>query len=204
MTDFTQPCEAPGKLLVAIVDETYGHSEDEEWPVAREVFRLRLEDEYGVSFEDADIGNSASFPAFATLIDMPAAVYTLLIASLFAGKKLHESLEGYGKIAGSIRRFFKRPLYLGRDGAAALAIEEMLKDKGGTTASIRLLSYRLQHAAEPDDLSAIERSQEIFDAPATLELGFGRHIFEFEVDDRLYRVSVDGRKVKLLHLDPDE
>lgn len=84
---------------------------------------------------------------------------------------------------------------MNRQGAAVLAVKAVFEALGGgPPATVQLFSYRISHASEPEDLAAMERSNEIADQPATLYLGFIRHILEIEADDTVFRVSVDGRE----------
>ena len=54
-----QRVEADTNIQIAVVDETY-FSDGEDWYERRESFRLNLEREFGVGFEDADVGPSVS------------------------------------------------------------------------------------------------------------------------------------------------
>ena len=197
-----QAFEHEGNLLIAVVDETYGTSDDDDWERDREQFRLRLENESGQRFEDGNIGPSADLPAFITLLQTEAHVPVwMLVASIFfAGKPLLDNIEAWPKLAKKLRPFLKRPAYLNRQGSAVIAMEAVFEAIGREPNTLQLLSYRTVHLGEPNDLSNMERDTEIAEPLPTLYLGFVRHIFEVEADGIVFRVSVDGREPKILKL----
>lgn len=197
-----QAYEGDGFILIAVVDETYGNSEGEAWKRDRERLRVTLEEEFGLRFEDGNIGPGADLPAFLTLfstnVEVPA---WMLIASIFfAGKPVSENLEVWSNLARKIRTFFKRPVYLNRQGAAVIAIEALLETLGYTPAKLRLLSYRPLQSGDGLGLSSVGRSEEISEPVATLHLGFVHHVFDVEADGELFRIGVDGRQATVLHL----
>lgn len=198
--DSSQPSEDVDHILVAILDETYGDTSDDDWPVAREGFRRTLEADFGLSFADADIGPGASFPAFAALLEPLVLPASAAIGVLIAGKPIREGLDNWLVLAGRLRKLFQRRVYLNRNGAAALAIEAVAKQYGSLPRSIQLVGYQVQHVLAPDDLAALDPLTEIADAPGTIYLGALRHIFEFDVEGATFRVSVEGRDVKTLRL----
>lgn len=107
--DAGQLTEDDDRILITIQDETYGDAEsDADWEDAREVFRLALEAEHGLAFEDADIGPGASLPAFAALIAPVTGVVTAGVAVLIAGKPIRDGLDAYLDLAGRLRKFFTR------------------------------------------------------------------------------------------------
>jgi hypothetical protein len=197
-----QAFEQEGSILIAVVDETYGRSEDEGWERDREDYRLGLEEEFGLRFEDGNIGPGADLPAFLTLLQSNVEVPAWLIAAsiFFAGKPVADNLDVWAKLAKRIRRFFTRPVYFNRYGAAVVAIEALIETLGHPPESLRLLSYRVIHLGEEGDLSKMERSDEIADPLATLYLGFIQHVFEVEADGTMFRIGVDGRQVTVLSL----
>lgn len=196
-----QPSEGEGQLLVAIVDQTYGVAEDDAWEREREKYRLGLETEFGVPFEEGNIGPSADFPAFITLLQTASIPnWALLISAFFLGKPINDNLSAWREMGQKIRAFFKRPTYLNRQGAAALAVERVFDELGGVPNSIHLLSYRVVHAPESDSLADMNRGDEIAEGPDTLYLGFILHIFEIDADGNVFRVSVDGRNANIVRL----
>lgn len=197
-----QAFEQEGSILLAVVDETYGKSSDEAWESRREQFREELEQEFGLRFEDGNIGPGADLPAFLTLLSANIHVPAwLLIASIFfAGKPVSENLEVWHKLAKKLRTFFKRPVYLNRQGAAVIAIEALIETLGHMPTSMRLLSYRPIHISEEEDLAGMIRSHHIAEPLPTIYLGFIRHVFEVEVDAVQFRVGVDGRRATVLQL----
>lgn len=203
MDELIDQRKVTGQILIAVVDETYGVNQDDTWDREREKYRLELEAEFGMLFEEANIGPGADFPAFVTLLTSTATVpvWTLLVAAFFLGKPITDNLSAWREIGQKIRVFFNRPIYLNRDGAAVLAAEAIIDALGGLPTSMRLVSYRTNHVSEQDDLAAMDRGTEIEEAPATLFLGCIRHIFEIDADGALFRVSVEGRSAQLLRLD---
>jgi len=196
-----QLTEDDDHILVAILDETYGHGDsDEEWDLAREAFRKALEAEFGLSFEDADIGPGASFPAFAAMIGPVVTVATAGIAIVIAGKPIREGLNAWLAMAVDLRKFFTRKVYLNRNGAAVLAIGAVAKEAGQLPTSVQLLGYQPQHVLEPHDLASQDRLTEIAAAPGTIYLGALRHVFEIDADGAVFRVSVEGKTVRTYRL----
>lgn len=197
-----QAFEQKDCILVAVVDERYGRSEDEDWVREREVYRRGLEEEFGQRFEDGNIGPGADLPAFLTLIQSNIEVPAwLIVASIFfAGKPISDNLDVWAKLGKRIRRFFTRPVYLNRYGAAVVAIEAVIETLGHPPESLQLLSYRVLHVGEEDDLSKMVRSNEIADPLATLYLGFIRHVFEVKADGVLFRIGTVGRHATIITL----
>ena len=197
-----QAFEQDGKILIAVVDETYGKSADGDWKHDREQFRIDLENEYGLPFEDGNVGPGADLPAFLALLQTEAhvPVWALVSSIFFAGKPLLDNIEAWPRLAKKLRPFLKRPLFLNRQGAAVLAAEAVFAALGRKPERLQLLSYRVVHVSEPDDLAAMERDTVVAEPPTTLYLGFIRHIFEIDADGVLFRVGVDGRELKILRL----
>lgn len=195
---FSQPVDGPGQLLLAVVDETYGATSDNGWEAAREEFRRPLECDFCQTFEDGDIGPGASLPAFSTLLETNLIVpgWLLIVAAFFLGEPLNKNLNGWVEMAANVRRFFKRPTYLGRQGAAVLAVDTVFEAMGGLPKSIRLIGYRTLHIGDPEDL--LPAPTDIAEPPDTLCLGFIRHVFELEADGRHFRVVVEGREAKIV------
>lgn len=198
-----QAFEQDGKILVALVDTTYSSSDESTWRDDRERFRIELERDFDLRFEDGNIGPGADFPAFLTLLETKASVpvWTLIASAFFLGKPILKNFEAWITIATKIRDF-KRRLFLNRQGGAALAVQAIVEAIDRRPAQLQLLSYRTQQVYEPADLEAMERASEIADVLPTLHLGFVRHIFEIEADGEVFRVGVDGTEVQLLKL-PD-
>lgn len=196
-----QPQESEAQILVAIVDETYDVAEDDAWERDREEYRLGLEREFGLPFVEGNIGPSADFPAFITLLQTASIPnWVVLVSAFFLGKPIMENWEAWRDMGKRINSFFKRPTYLNRQGAAAIAVDRLFDELGGPPHSLRLLSYRAVPVAERDDLSDTPRVGEIAEAQDTLQLGFIIHIFDVEADGDVFRVSVDGRKTNIVRL----
>jgi hypothetical protein len=198
-----QPEEGEDTILVAIVDETYGVSDDEAWESARDAFRLELEAEFGTSFEEGNIGPGADFPVFVTLIDMAVhQVWPLLLAALLLGKPIKENLSAWHDMARKLKSFFTRGVYFNRKGALLLAVDAVLDELGSLPRSVRLLAYRPSHVAESEDLATMILGSEVADPLPTLYLGFVAHVFELDVDGAVYRVQIDGKKATVLRVAP--
>lgn len=197
-----QAFEHDGNILIAIVDETYGKSDESDWEHDRNQFRLSLEQEFGQRFEDGNIGPGADFPVFITLFQTTVSVplWQVVAAAFFLGKPLKDNFEAWRAIGTRIRAYFKRPTFLNRQGAAVVAVEAVFDAMGGLPRTLQLGSYRTTHISEPEDLGGMERGADIADAPTTLYLGFIRHVFEIEADGVLFRVVVDGTEAKRLRL----
>lgn len=201
--DAGQLTEDDDRILITIQDETYGDAEsDADWEDVREVFRLALEAEHGLPFEDADIGPGASLPAFATLLDPVTGAVAAGIAVLVAGKPIRDGLDAYLDLAGRLRKFFTRQVFLNRNGASVLALAAVAKETGQLVGAIQLIGYQPQHVLDPDDLSLLDPLTKIDAAPGTIYLGALRHIFEFDIDGVRVRASVEGKTVKTLRLPP--
>jgi len=197
-----QAFEQEGKILVAVIDQTYGRYDDDVWDRERELFRADLEREFGLRFEDGNIGPGADLPAFITLLNttVHVPVWTLVASAFFLGKPILENFEAWTKMAKQLHSFLERPAYLNRQGSAVLALEAIFDAIGRTPITLQLLSYRTAQIYEPNELGNMEAMTDIQDPVPTLFLGFVRHIFEVEADGEIFRVSVDGTEVTLLKL----
>jgi hypothetical protein len=198
-----QPNERDDQIFLFIVDETYGHSEDT-WAEDSERYRLSLQQEFGVDFEEVNIGPGFDIPAFLTFLSTTTIpLWSLLFAAFFLGKPIKENLEAWHAIGKWVRKFFERPVYLSRNGAAAIAVEAVFEELGGIPKTLRLISYRAGHIAESglvQELKTLESSKEISASPPTINLGLVWHIFEIEADGITLKVGVDGRIVEVVRL----
>jgi hypothetical protein len=197
-----QAFEQDGKVLVAIVDETYGKSQDADWERDREKFRLRLEHEFALPFEDGNIGPGADFPVFITLLQTKVSVplWQVVAAAFFLGKPLKDNFDAWRDIGRKIQSFLQHSVFLNRQGAAALAVEAVIDELGSNPEFLQLQSYRTAQILEPGDLASMERQTQIAEALPTLHLGFIRHIFEIQADGAMFRVSVDGTTTETLRI----
>lgn len=197
-----QPTEREDQVQIAVIDETYCAVEHEaDWDEAREEFRRKLESEYGVPFEDADIGPGADLPAFVTFLSGTAAVpmWAMVAAAFFMGKPLHENLQAWRDMALKLRNFLKRPAALNRHGAATLAVEAVFDEMDGIPSELRLASYGTRHIGDPEHpVSQLE----IADAAPTQVLGFIQHVFRIEADGVMFEVVVDGRSAEAKRIRP--
>jgi hypothetical protein len=193
--------EGEDTILVAIVDQTYGVSDDEAWEAEREAFRLELEAEFDMSFDEGNIGPGADFPVFVALLDMAVhQVWPFVIAALLLGKPIRENLAAWRDMARKLQSFFTRGVYFNRKGALVLAVDAVFDELGNLPKSIRLLGYRPSHVAESEDLATMVIASEAADALPTLNLGVVIHVFELDVDGAIYRVQIDGKKTAVLRV----
>lgn len=195
-----QPTEQDGEIFLLVVDETYDSGDT--WAEDSERYRLDLQKEFGINFTEANIGPGADMPAFLTVLATATVpLWSLLLAAFFLGKPINENLDAWQAIGKRLRKFFKRPVALSRNGSAVIAVEAVFEDIGGTPKSLRLCSYRVDHVGgEEQLLGEVGASQEISAAPPTLYLGFVRHIFEIEADGIVFRVRVDGKTTEIIRL----
>ncbi|MCV9962602.1 hypothetical protein OIU34_11900 [Pararhizobium sp. BT-229] len=195
-----QPNEEIGQIFIIVIDETYGGDEDT-WEEDSERYRVSLEHEFDVHFEEANVGPGADIPAFLTAIATTSVpLWSVLIGAFFLGKPINENLDAWADIGRKIKGFFKRPVVLARHGASVLAVEAVFDEMGGIPKSIHLLSYRPEYMGDLDSLAAIECSDKISENVPTLNLGFILHIFEIEADGQQFRVGVNGKITKVLRL----
>lgn len=195
-----QPDEESSQIFILIVDETYG-GDEETWEGDSERFRRGLECEFECKFEEANIGPGADIPAFLTTIATTTVpLWTVLLGTFFLGKPINENLTAWSEIGRKVRSFFGRQVVLARNGAAAIAVEAIFEEMGGLPKTVRLLSYRTGHIGDSDGIGDILRSDEIQGNVPTLNLGHVRHIFEIEADGVLHRVTVDGKRARVLRL----
>ena len=197
-----QRVEADTNIQIAVVDETY-FSDGEDWYERRESFRLNLEREFGVGFEDADVGPSVSLPAFVAFI---AANWELVgpiaLAVFFGGKRVEDNWKWWVSKAKIIRGIGKkRQIKLNRNGAAILAVEAVMRELSETPSGLKLLRYGTGYMDEADDLNDFQIGHEKEGPTDTLFLGFIKHVFEIEADGKLFRVGVYGSEVEVVRVD---
>lgn len=195
-----QPTEGNTDIFIIVVDETYGGDEDT-YEEDSERYRVALEEEFKCDFKEANIGPGADIPAFLTILaTSQVPLWTVLLGAFFLGKPINENLDGWLEIGRKIRSFFRRPVVLARNGAAAIAVEAVCDEMGGMPKTIRLLSYRAGHIGDGEKIEEIPRSDEIRDNVPTLNLGYVHHIFEIEADGVLHRVVVDGKDTAVIRI----
>lgn len=192
-----QPTEASDQLFVIVIDETYGGNEDT-WEADSERYRRELEQEFEVGFQEVNVGPGADIPAFLTdLINARVPLSAAALVAFFAGKKIKENLEAWTEMARAVRRFFARPIVLGRHGAAILAVEAVLGEMSDMPKVIKLVRYRAGHLGEHGSLAQADLGDRIEENPPTLNLGYVVHLFQIEADGVLFRVSVNGKRTEV-------
>lgn len=195
-----QRTESENDIQIAVVDETYFEDESG-WETRREKFRLDLEREYSVDFEDADIGPSVSLPAFVTfIVDNKEIIGSAIAAAFFSGKRIEDSWNWWASKAKLLRKFGKRRIRLNRNGAAILAVEAVMAELPDTPSELKLLRYGVGRMGEADDLANFKIEDQANGPTDTLFLGFVRHVFEIDVDGQKFRVGVDGSAVEIIKL----
>jgi hypothetical protein len=195
-----QPTEQDGEIFLLVIDETYGGDEGT-YAEDSERYRFGLQSEFGIDFEEANIGPGFDIPAFLTILATTTVpLWSLILGAFFLGKPINENLDAWHAIGKRLRQFFKRPVVLSRNGAAVIAVEAVFEDIGGTPKSLRLCSYRVGHIGDIARLKEAGASQEISAAPPTLNLGLVWHIFEIEADGIMFRVGVDGKATEIIRL----
>lgn len=193
-----QRTESDSDIQIAVVDETYFEDGDN-WDDRREQFRLDLEREYGVSFQEGDVGPSVSLPAFITfLADNAEAIGAAVLATFYAGKNLEDSWNWWVGKAKLLSGYRKRSIRLNRNGAAILAVEAVMKERGDTPATLKMLGYGIGNMGEADDLAAFDIGDTPSGTTDTLFLAFIRHVFDIEADGQVYRVGVEGSEVEIV------
>ncbi|NVD45110.1 hypothetical protein [Qipengyuania atrilutea] len=197
-----QRVESDTDIQVAVVDETY-FSDEEDWEERREKFRLDLENEFGFQFEDADVGPSASLPAFVTFIaENWEWIGPSALAIFFGGKRVEDSWNWWVTKAKMLRRLGKKKqIKLNRNGAAIIAVEAVMHELSATPSGLKLLRYGIAHMSEADDLKSFDVENEKEGPTDTLYLGFINHVFEIEADGNVFRVRVDGAEVEVSRVD---
>jgi hypothetical protein len=184
--------EKANQILIAVIDETYGWEEDS-YERDSENYRTELSEEFEVDFEVSNVGPGADIPAFVTVLQenlLPLLPWVLAV--FFSGKPMVENLGAWKEIFRVLQKYFKRPLVLSRNGAAAIAVKAVFEDMGGIPRSLLLKSYRPAHLGEADSFDSLSSSGEIENAPPVINLGMVYHLFEIEADGVCYLVGVNG------------
>lgn len=200
MTNDSDTAQRVESFLIAIQDGSYGVS-DEEWPTASAAFRRGLEAEFGVSFEEGNVGPSVDLPAFITLLQTPTVpLWQLAVAAFLLGKPIKDNWEAWRDMARAVRAFFSRPAFLNRQSAIPIAVEAVMVTTNEPPKSIRLLGYEVGQVMEPVDAASVIEG--VSNEPDTIYLGFVRHVFEIEADGERFRVEIEGTTINVNHLPP--
>jgi hypothetical protein len=174
-------------------DTTYGHHDGDEWDVAAEQLRKKLEQEFGRIFERTNIGPGFDIPAFVTWV-MAAPLEAKIIGLLLLGDVLNKSMEGFIAIAKKIRPLFQRGFALNRDAAVVLAITAVFDKLGGLPRTVRLVGYRTVYLLDQDEDDLSQPLTEIGKSVPEIHLGMVAHVFQFDAEDRTFRVYIRGNK----------
>lgn len=193
--------ESEDEILVAVIDETYGHTDDDEYETLSREFHAKLESEFGMNFEESNIGPGADIPAFETFIrENLVPMLPWLMAIFFSGKPIRENVAAWRDIGQAIRQFFSRQVVLSRNGAAVIAVESVFEDMGGLPKSVRLISYRNIGIWDIDKAFNLPETSEVEESCRTINLGMAAHVFEIEADGIKYRVLIEGKRSKTKRL----
>lgn len=194
-TELEIASEGKSEIVIAVIDEAYDN-EDDDYEQASLLYKASLVDEFSVEFEEGNVGPGADIPAFITVLRENALpLLPWLLAVFFSGKPIVDNLGAWRQIFASVRKFFSRPVVLSRNGAAALAVEAIFDEMGGTPRSLHLRSYRAAGIWEADDFDKLTGLGVIEAAPPTIQLGMVFHVFEIEADGVTMLVGVNGRDV---------
>lgn len=187
-----QTFEGPEELLVCIVDDSYGKPSELDEEQQYEWFKARLEEEFSQEFEEVDVAPGYSLPAFATIVQVVSDYWPALVATFFLAKPVSENLEVWGNAARAIKKYFSRPdVVLGRNAAAALAVEAIFEDMGGIPKNIECVQYfwRDRRFKEEDFSNGLV----VQDGPRTEYLSMAIHFFRIRADGVDFEVEVDGK-----------
>lgn len=157
-----QPTENIDQILVVVLDETYPPTDEDAWEEESEAYRRGLERQFGIRFQEANVGPGADIPAFLAIL-ATTSVPLWSVAAFFLGKSINENLTAWQEIGRRIRSFFSRPVILGRHGASVLAVESVFDEMGGIPKSIQLFGYRPAHIGESEDLTQLSAGNEILE-----------------------------------------
>lgn len=194
--------EQEGEIVVAIIDETYGRNE-KTYETESQLYLKSLRHEFKADFEESNVGPGADIPAFVTVLtENLLPLLPWLVAVFFSGKPLIDNIDAWRNIATRIRKFFSRPVVLNRNGAAAIAIEAVMEDLGGTPRFIRLKSYRPAGIWEVEDFHKLSEVAEISNSPEVIQLGMVFHVFQIEADYVDFFVGIDGKRVLIRRVTP--
>lgn len=186
--------EGPEEILVCIIDETYGGEDELDEELSFDRTRRQLETEFSQEFVEVDIAPGAELPAFAVVVQFLSDHWGHLIAAFFLAKPVSDNLEVYLKAAKSIKKYFSNhSVVLGRNAAAALAVEAVFDDMGGVPKNLECLQYYWRDSRFSEEFSADQKSLQ--NAPETEYLSVAVHVFKIRADGVDYRVEVDGKTV---------
>ncbi|MEO9824207.1 MAG: hypothetical protein ABJF50_07305 [Paracoccaceae bacterium] len=192
-----QICEGPREILVCIVDDHYGvpeglgEEEEYDW------FKNQLEADFSQSFDEVDVAPGYSLPAFATFIQNVSEYWPFVIATFFLAKPVSENTEVWLKAAKGIKHYFSRSdVVLGRNAAAALAVEAICEDLDGIPRTIECHHYQWRDRRFAE-LSTGSDDEAIQDGPRTEYLSMAIHKFKIRADGVEFEADVEGKSVQL-------
>lgn len=195
--DFGQIYEGETELMVCIIDPLYGKSEEAEEDGYFSKTLSSYENIYGTKFEEVDVAPGYSLPAYATFIELISEYWPLLVAAFFMAKPASENLLVWRALAKRVRRLFPgNQIALGRNAAAALAVEAVFDELGGIPKTIECKRYyiidRRDFGKEFEDT---HREKRIDLSPSTEYLGMVIHNFKITADGETFCVYIDGKSV---------
>lgn len=189
---------------IYFVDTTYGdesNETDEQWSAKSAALKQQLEEEYKLTLQDEDIAPGWSFPAFSTIVAeyWPAG----LIALFLAGEKIEKNIEAWPRLYAKLKRFVTRPVYLDRNGALVLATNAVIAEYGALPRSLRIAGYSAWSLSEGEVAHDTSPIVGFDDPPRTDRLSIIIHIFQIAVDEKNFKVFVDGSTVHLVEVPSD-
>ena len=187
--------EGPEEILVCIVDDSYGKLSELSEEQQYEWFKAQLKKEFNQEFAEVDVAPGYSLPAYATFIQSVSEYWPILVATFFLAKPVSENLEVWRSAATRIKKYFTRPdVVLGRNAAAALAVEAIFEDMGGIPKNIQCSQYywRDRRFKEED----FSNGQLLQEGPRMEYLSMAIHFFIIIADGVNYEVEVDGKSVR--------
>ena len=188
--------EGPTDVLVCVVDDSYCKPSGLEETAQSASFSAALEKEFGQVFEEVDVAPGYSVPAFASFVQIVSDYWPALVAAFFLAKPVSDNLGVWAETARKVRRYFTgRDIVLGRNAAAALAIEAVFEEMGGVPKTIRCLGYHwTDRRFDKNDLDDSD-GQTIKEGPRTEYLCMAKQVFLIEADGISFEVEVDGKSV---------
>lgn len=177
------------EIRVYIPDATYPLGEEgAEGELLSSAFRRGLEAEYGLTFNQANIGPGFDIPAFVAQIPFAAWIG----AALVGGKLLEESLDAYLRMYRRLRAFFPRNAVFDRAGSILVGLGRVVAQHEVEIQTLRVLGYKSIQSYIENDRKELGTELGFEADPPSLNLGVITHVIDVEVDGRVYRVFVTG------------
>jgi hypothetical protein len=185
------------EIGIYFVDTTYGHGDAADWEVRSAALRREIEQEYGVELRDEDIAPGFSFPAWETILAVAGAATTLF----FFGDKITPNVKAWVGHFERIKHFLKRPAYLDYSGALVVAMHAVIDEcRSSGTTSVQQEGYAIWFSLEGPVEYDMKPLVGFADPPEIRFLGVIVHIFQIAVDERRFKVYVEGTSTHLVEM----